>query len=286
MGEIRIERLNRRDAGVVITHLDVSTQKRAMLERRRALEELHHLNRVSTVGQLAGSIAHELAQPLASILSNSQAAFRFLDRANPELGEVRAALTEIVDEDRRARSIIGRLRAILKKQTVPVQAVDLNKTVHEVTRLIQNVLLMRGIQLRLDLDSQAPVVQADPVSLQQVLLNLLNNGMDAVSGLPRSNRNLIVRTAVGGRTANVVVEDNGPGVPGPLKKKLFESFYTTKPDGLGMGLSISRSLVEALQGQITFENIPGGGARFQVALPTAAATGQPEKAKAASQSLA
>ena len=149
--EARVERLDRPEGGVVVTHLDITQRRRGELERRRTLDELHHMNRVATVGELAGSLAHELAQPLASILSNAQAATRFADRPQADLREIREALAEIADDDRRARSIIDRMRAMLKKQAIPIHELDLNRTVEEVSRLLRNVAMMRGIQIRLDL---------------------------------------------------------------------------------------------------------------------------------------
>src|SRR5208283_4146038 len=186
--EVRVERLDRPAGGAVVTHVDITPQKQSELDRRSALEELHHMNRVASVGQLAGSLAHELAQPLASILSNAQAGARFADRPQPDLAEIREALKEIADDDRRARSIIDRMRAILKKEAIPVQELDLNRTVEEVGHLMRNVLLMRGTQLRLNLVERGAIVRGDPVSLQQVLLNLLSNAMDAVQDLPSGRR--------------------------------------------------------------------------------------------------
>src|SRR5271165_6965152 len=190
--EVRVERLDRPEGGAVVTHVDITPQKHSELARRRSLEELHHMNRVASVGQLAGSLAHELAQPLASILSNAQAATRFADRPQPDMAEICEALQEIAGDDRRARSIIDRMRAILKKQAIPVQDLDLNRTVEEVARLMRNVLLMRRVQIRLDLAEGGLIVQGDQASLQQVLLNLLTNGMDAVQDRPPDQRLLTV----------------------------------------------------------------------------------------------
>ncbi len=272
--EVRVERLDRPEGGAVVTHVDVTPQKQSELDRRRSLEELHHMNRVSSLGQLAASLAHELAQPLASILSNAQAAARFAQRSEPDLGEIRQALTEIADDDRRARSIIDRMRAILKKQATPVHELDLNRTVEEVGHLARNVLLMRRIQIRLDLATGGVIVNGDEVSLQQVLLNLLNNGMDAVQDQRQDSRLLTVTTSVREGTGEILVEDSGPGIPDLIKDRLFDSFFSTKSDGLGMGLSICRSIVESLGGRISAENRPEGGARFRISLPLAAQTAE------------
>ncbi len=265
--EARVERLDRPEGGVVVTHTEITQRKRSELERRRTLDELHHMNRVATVGELAGSLAHELAQPLASILSNAQAAMRFADRPEADLLEIREALAEIADDDRRARTIIDRMRSMLKKQAIPVQDLELNQTVEEVSRLVRNVAMMRGIAVRLELAPDGVTVRGDGVSVQQVLLNLLNNGMDAVQGLPKGHRQLTVTTRSQDGLGEILVEDNGPGIPGEVMGRLFESFFTTKKEGLGMGLSICRSIVQTLGGRISVENAAGGGAVFRVSLP-------------------
>lgn len=265
--EIRVERLNRAEGGAVLTHMDVTTQKREIIERRKTLEELHHMNRVVTVGQMAGSLAHELAQPMVAILNNSQAALRFLHSEKPDWIEIREALIDIAAENRRARAIIDRLRVILKKQSVPVQEVDLNRITGEVIRLIQNVSLMRNTAVCLELAPEEVLVRGDPVALQQVLLNLLNNGMDAVQDLSPKDRFLTVRTIRHDENGELLVEDNGPGIPPEIEHRLFDSFFTTKQEGLGMGLSISRAIVESFGGRIGVENRTEGGAIFRVLLP-------------------
>ncbi len=267
--EVRVERLARKEGGAVVTHLDVTPQKKAELERRRTLDELHHMNRVASVGQLAGALAHELAQPLTSILSNAQAAERFAAGPAPNYSEIREALAEITADDRRARTIIDRMRAILKKQTVPVQVIDLNQIANEVSRLVRSTALTRRIALAVELHPEPVLVHGDVVPLQQVLLNLLNNGMDAAAQAPAGARFLKVQTKVFDGRGGLIVEDTGPGFREEDKQRLFESFHTTKPDGLGMGLSICRTIVEALGGQIAGENRTGGGAVFRVELPLA-----------------
>jgi signal transduction histidine kinase len=273
--EVRVERLDRSEGGAVVTHVDITPQKQSELDRRQALEELHHMNRVASMGQLAGSLAHELAQPLASILSNAQAAARFADRLQPDWGEIREALHEIVDDDRRASSIIDRMRTILKKQIIPVQDLDLNRAVEEVERVMRNVFLMRRTQLRLNLVEGGAIVNGDSVSLQQVILNLLNNGIDAVQSLPDGQRLLTVTTGVRDGAGEILVDDNGPGISDLIKDRLFDSFFTTKREGLGMGLSICRSIVESLGGRLIAENREETGARFRVTLPLAQTVATP-----------
>ncbi len=267
--EARIERLDRSEGGAVVTHLDVTQMRQAELARRQAIDEIHHLNRVATVGEFAGSLAHELAQPLASILANAQAATRFADRPDADLGEIREALADIAEDDRRAGSIIDRMRRMLKKQAIPVQELDLNRTVEEVSQLVRSMVVTRAIQLRLDLAVGGVMVQGDAVTVQQVLLNLLSNGMDAVQALPKGTGSLTVITCTRDGMGEVLVEDNGPGIPEAVRQRVFESFFTTKQEGLGMGLSICRSILATLGGRISAENRDGAGARFRVALPLA-----------------
>jgi PAS domain S-box-containing protein len=267
--EVRVERLARTEGGAVVSHLDITSRRRAELDRRRSLEELHHMNRIATVGELAGSLAHELAQPLASILSNAQAASRFVNRPEPDLEEVRQALREIADDDRRARTIIDGMRKILKKQPRQAQELDLNLVVIEVNRLVRSVLQVHGVLMILELTASSVQVKGDTVPLQQVLLNLVNNAIDAVRVQPRGLRRLTVRTSSNGRWGEMVVEDNGPGISEGVRERLFDSFFTTKQEGLGMGLSICRSIVEDLGGQISADNRQGGGASFRVSLPLA-----------------
>lgn len=265
--EIRVERLNRTEGGAVITHTDVTAQKRESLERRKALEDLYHMNRVVTVGELAGSFAHELAQPLTAILTNAQAALRFADSGESRKQEISETLQDIVKENLTARAMIGRLRGILKKKHGQSELVDLNRIVHEVTGLTRSVTEFRGVQIRLDLHPQRVVVRGDSISLYQVLLNLLSNGMDAVGDRPADNRSITIRTARQQMYGELLVEDNGPGIPDHVRERIFESFYTTKPEGLGMGLSICRSIVESLAGQIEVRNLSEAGAVFRVVLP-------------------
>ncbi len=270
--EVRVEKLVRREGGAVITHMDITPRKRAELDRRRTLEELHHLNRVVTAGELAASLAHELAQPLASILSNAQAATRFAARERPDIVEIREALREIAEDDHRACTIIERLRMILRKQVIRTEELDLNMVVIDVSRLVRSVLQIRGVRMDLELAHSRAPVEGDPVLLQQVLLNLIQNGMDAVQIQPRGLRRLTVRTSLHSGSVEMVVEDNGAGVPDEIRERLFDSFFTTKQSGLGMGLSICRSIVEGMGGQIVAGNRQAGGASFQVSLPLAGAS--------------
>ncbi|WP_437970128.1 ATP-binding protein [Sorangium sp. So ce260] len=240
----------------------------AELEAQRAQEELACLDRVSAMSELAASIAHELNQPLAAILSNAQAAQRLLARASPDVAEARAALDDIVADDRRAAKVIQRMRAMLRKGERGAAALDLNELVRAARRLLGGAALRAGATLQTALAPGLPRVRGDGAELQQVLCNLLVNALDAVSCRPPEARRVVVQTRVddAGRV-ELSVEDSGEGVPPEDLERIFEPFFTTKARGLGVGLAISRSIVEAHGGRLWAERGPGEGATFRCALP-------------------
>ncbi|HEX3470475.1 MAG TPA: ABC transporter substrate binding protein [Silvibacterium sp.] len=244
-----------------------------VLERQLVVKEISHLNQVASMGHMAASLAHELAQPLGAILSNAQAAEHLASRPSPDSGEIRAALTDIREDDKRARAVLENMRAIFKKQTIALYEVDLNEIAHGVSRMVRNDAQLRGVELRLMLSTSALRVQGSVVPLQQVVLNLINNGMDAMQDLPQNRRVLTVTTCVRAdmNSGMILVEDNGPGIADRNKVKVFMPFFTTKTEGLGMGLSICRSILDSLGGRISFDNRPGGGSTFRVELPLAVA---------------
>lgn len=239
------------------------------LERQLIAEEISHLNHVASIGHMAASLAHELAQPLGAILSNAQAAEHLASRPSPDYGEIRAALTDIREDNKRARAVLENMRAIFKKQTIPRYEVDLNEIAAGVTRMVRRDVLLRGVELRLMLSANALRVQGNEVPLQQVLMNLINNGMDAMRDLPLDRRVLTVSTSVRAdmNWGMILVEDNGPGISERDKAKVFMPLFTTKNEGLGMGLSICRSILDSLGGRISFDNRPEGGSAFRVELP-------------------
>jgi C4-dicarboxylate-specific signal transduction histidine kinase len=231
-------------------------------------KRLAHLNRVAAMTELATSIAHELNQPLAAILSNAQAARRLLQKSPPDSTEALAALGDIVDDDRRAGTIIQRMRAMLKKDAPSAGAQDLNALAGEVARLVGNDALLRGAVLRLELAPRLPRVRGDGIQLQQVLLNLVVNALDAVADRPAGGRLVVVRTCSEGKDRVVLsTEDSGKGIAPEDRERVFEAFYTTKTEGLGVGLAISRTIVEAHGGRLWAENNPGNGATFRCSLP-------------------
>ncbi|MDC3959799.1 hypothetical protein KEG38_38455 [Polyangium jinanense] len=231
-------------------------------------QRLTHMNRVAAMSELAASIAHELNQPLAAILSNAQAARRLLQRTPPDVTEALAALGDIVDDDRRAATIIQRMRTMLKKGAPRTDGQDLNELAREVARLVGNDVLLRGATLRLDLAPGLPRVRGDGIQLQQVALNLVVNALDAVADRPPDRRLVVVRTRGDGKDRVVLsVEDSGKGIAPADMERVFEAFYTTKAEGLGVGLAISRSIVEAHGGRLSVENNPGEGVTFRCQLP-------------------
>jgi PAS domain S-box-containing protein len=244
------------------------SRKQAELELQKLRQDLGHINRVATIGELTTSLAHELNQPLTAILSNAQAAQRLIEVDPMDLGEIREILTDIVEDDKRAGAVIHRLRDLLKKGEPELTVLDLNEMVAEVARLIRNDALMRDISIRLELDPALPSARGDRVQLQQVLLNLALNGMDAMQELPAGERTLVLRTSRESSGAiRVAVRDSGVGIGGRDVERMFQAFYTTKADGMGMGLTIARSIIEAHAARLDAVSNPDGGTTFSFTLP-------------------
>jgi signal transduction histidine kinase/integral membrane sensor domain MASE1 len=260
--------LNRAEGGAVVSHTDVTERKRAEMEAERNRQELAHFTRVSTMGELTASLAHELSQPLSGILTNAQAAQRFLDTDTPDVGEVRAILSDIVDDDKRAGEVIQRLRDLLRKSELSRVLLDLNGLIRDVIRLLASDAVIRNVTFTLELSPESMPVVGDRVQLQQVVLNLLVNAMEAVAESSDGDRIIAVRTEKANpEHVQVSVRDSGPGLGEGGERRAFEPFYTTKPGGMGMGLSIARSIVLAHGGLIWATNGPARGATFHLSLP-------------------
>jgi signal transduction histidine kinase len=243
-------------------------RRRAEAELRQQREELAHVTRVSTVGELTTSVAHELNQPLGAILSNAEAAEMFLQADPPALDEVRDILADIRKDDERASEVIRRMRSLLRKHELAPQSIEINDAVEEVLKLLSVDASARKVAMKFERTAGLPRVWCDPVHFQQVVLNLILNGMDAMIGLPEEKRQVVVRTGPGDNgTLKIAVADSGPGIPVDGLPKLFEPFFTTKKEGMGMGLSIARTIVEAHHGQIWAENNSGTGATFYFTVP-------------------
>src|SRR5262245_15598283 len=247
---------------------DLTERKRTESELRRQREELAHLTRLSTMGELAASLAHELNQPLTAIYSNAQAAQRFM-AANPaDLDEVREILKDIVQDNSRAGEVISRMRALVKKQEIAFVPLDLSSVIRDVVLLVHSDAILHTIRVSLEHDPSLPPVQGDKVELQQVILNLLLNAFEAMKDCPANEREIIVQAALDGADAvRVEVRDRGTGMSGENLDKIFQPFYTTKRDGLVMGLSISRSIIEAHGGRLSADNNPDHGATFYSTVP-------------------
>jgi signal transduction histidine kinase len=265
-----IEREAAADPGVVRgVLLEVTDRRRMEQETAMQRDELAHLSRVAMLGELSGSIAHELNQPLTAVLSNAQAALRFLLHDPPNLGEVRDSLAGIVENDKRAADVIRRLRTMLRKEPPEYQVLDVNEILLDMLRLINSDLLNRGVAVAQELQAGLPAVHGDRVQLQQVLLNLIVNACDAMDGISK-DRVVTIRT---GRRPDGLVEvsimDVGPGIPDEDLDRIFEPFMTTKREGIGLGLPICRSIVRAHGGSLEAANNDGAGAALRMVLPVA-----------------
>jgi signal transduction histidine kinase len=248
--------------------LDERRRRRlAEVESRQRLAELAHINRYSAAGELTTSIAHELNQPLGSILTNAETAELMLKSPSPDLDELRDILVDIRRDDQRASEVIRRLRSMLKRTPFDVDELDLHQTVGEVAGFVSALADDRDVIVKYVPASTALRVKGDPIQLQQVILNLIMNAIDAVSESQSEKREVVVATRVSNDRAEILVADSGPGIAADHLKEVFDPFFTTKAQGMGMGLAIARSIVEAHHGQITAENGSSGGAVFRIKLP-------------------
>jgi len=249
--------------------MDITASKEAELESARHRQELAHLSRVSVLGELAGALAHELNQPLAAILGNAQVGRRMMDDSSPDLRELKAILDDVTDDAKRAGGIIHGMRAMFRKEPVgEVPPVDLNEALHQVLVLLHGEILGRKAKVELDLPAGLPPAVVGRVEVQQVIMNLVLNGLDAMRGADREAR-LEIATARHGAELELSVRDHGPGIPAAAMPRLFEPFITTKPGGIGLGLAISRGIAERFGGSLQAEHPAGGGARFRLRLPVA-----------------
>ena len=248
--------------------IDITERKQAELDAQRGRAELSHLSRVALIGEMSASIAHELNQPLAGILSNAAAGQRFIDKGDVNLREIREMLGDIIADGRRASDVVRGIRGMVKKKQVERRSVDLNEVVMEALRMVSPDAVLRSCQLETSLDANLPVIEGDPVQLQQVLLNLVINAFDAMRDTAPSKRNVFIATQSNGDgTVRASVRDHGVGIAEDMRDRLFDPFFSTKTEGLGMGLAIVRSIIEAHGGTITAENVDHCGARFEFVLP-------------------
>ena len=254
------------------TVIDVTERRRAEQERARLRQleaDLAHISRVSTVGEMAASLAHEVKQPITAAVTNAQAALRWLSAEPPDFGEVSEALAGIIKEGNRASEVIGRIRALIKKAPLRKDVVSINDAILEVVALTRTEAANNGVLVRTQLAEGLPPVQGDRVQLQQVMLNLIVNAIQAMSGIGVGARELQISIdAVPSEgSVRVGVRDTGPGLSPESLSRLFEPFYTTKPEGMGMGLSICRSIIEAHGGRLWATRYEPRGALFQFTIP-------------------
>ena len=240
----------------------------AARQYREMQSELAHANRVATMGQLAASIAHEVNQPIASGVINALAGLRWLNHPTPDLEEVRRALAAVVSEGNRAGEVINRIRDLIKKAPPRKDRLEINEVIREVIELTRGEAVKNGVSVEMQFAEGLPLIEGDRVQLQQVILNLVLNSVQAMSATSDGRRQLLVTTGKAHSDGVLVaVRDSGPGLAPAALEHIFEAFYTTKPDGMGMGLSICRSIVEAHGGRLSASGNEGPGATFQFVMP-------------------
>ena len=252
-------------AGTVANITDFKSLQHEAEQLRR---QVIHLTRVSTLGELSGAVAHELNQPLTAILSNAQAGQRLISRNAASTDEISSIFEDIIEDDRRAGAVLTRLRNLIRNEHVEFSEIDLNEVVGEVSRLVHSELIERRVEIVIDCTAALPLVRGDRIQIQQVLINLVRNACDAMAAVRWSEHRLVIRT---GRRCDesvvITVTDNGAGLPAELRNSLFEPFVTTKRNGMGLGLTISRAIISGHRGEIWFEENPEGGSIFGFSLP-------------------
>ena len=250
--------------------IDITARKRVEDEAARLRDQLAQTSRVTTLGELAAAIAHEINQPLCAIVSNAETTQDYLAGGSTDMAEVQDALKDSAADGRRASEIIRRIRTLLKTRRAEQAPFDVNDAIREVVALLSHRLMRDGVAAVLDFASNLPPVFGDRVQVQQVILNLMANAAEAVLGGPADRRRLTVGTARTREAVMVTVQDTGPGVSPDLRDRVFDAFFTTKSHGTGIGLSISRTIVEAHGGRIWADSAAAGGAAFHFTLPHAA----------------
>lgn len=252
--------------------LDITARQQARMEAEEFRRDLAHAGRVTLLGQLASALAHELGQPLGAILRNAEAAELILRETLPDLEELHAIITDIRADDQRASNVISRLRSLLKRGSVDSQPVQLAGVIQEVVSLVRSEALARNVKLHVVDETELQPVLADRVHLQQVLLNLIVNAMDAMNCIGATRREVMIRSTPDSTDSDLIevsLSDSGSGIPPDVLNRLFEPFFTTKESGMGMGLAVSRTIIEAHGGRLRAENRPEGGAVFRFTVPVA-----------------
>jgi signal transduction histidine kinase len=255
-------------AGLILVLLREHRRRQfAEVESQQRMAELAHVNRISTAGELASSIAHELNQPLGAILTNAETLNEILNSPTPDIAELKDIAKDILQDDRRASEVIRRMRSLLKKAPFELKNFDLNDLIGETLGVLSALAVGRKVELTSSITPDALPILGDRIQIQQVILNLVMNGIDAMKDTPSENRIISIRTSRVENLAELSVSDRGSGIPEDKLKEVFEPFFTSKAEGMGMGLSIARTIIEAHQGQIWAKNRDHGGASFRIRLP-------------------
>jgi C4-dicarboxylate-specific signal transduction histidine kinase len=268
--EISIKQVNLDRTYRVSVIRDITKRKRAEQALQESQAALARVARIATMGELTASIAHEINQPLAAVATNASASLHWLAVQPPNLSEAREAMASAMREANRASRVIERIRTMLKKASPELRLLDVNEVIREVLALAHKELMVGGVAAHTELSPDAPCVLGDRVQLQQVILNLIMNAIDAMLAIKDRPRLLNIKSELGTEGVLVEVQDSGKGLDSKQASRIFESFFTTKPDGIGMGLSISRSIVEAHGGRLQAISGSSQGAVFQLILPKAA----------------
>ena len=255
-------------AGLISALLNAHRRRRlAEVQSRQRMTELAHVNRFSTAGELTASIAHEINQPLGSILMNAESADAILQSSSPDIAELKDIVKDILQDDRRASEVIRRMRSLLTKAPFELKSLDLNDVAREAVEFLSTLAVARRVEVMSLITPNALPILGDRIQLQQVILNLVVNGVDAMTDTPTENRTVSIRTSRVENFAQLSVSDRGPGIPEDKLKEIFDPFFTSKAEGMGMGLSIARTIIEAHHGLIWAKNRDHGGASFRIKLP-------------------
>ena len=275
-----------RPVSIMETNNDITERNRAQEALYRTQVELAHVNRVMTLGELTASIAHEVNQPLTGVVTNGSACLRLLDRDPPDFTEVRSAVESMISDGMRASDVVQRIRALTKKSGVHKTELDINSVVSDVVQLLQREIIDHSVFLHLDLPSTHPKVIGDRIQLQQVIINLVMNGMEAMAGVSDRPRELVIRSRRhNAEQVLLEIQDSGTGLDPDNADRLFNAFFSTKSQGMGMGLSVCRSIIQAHGGAISASSNTGPGATFRFTVPVAIVSGRdirPSAAAAAS----
>ena len=255
------------------TTTDIDDQKRIEDALRQAQGDLARINRVTTMGELAASLAHELAQPIGGAMTNANACLRWLARDDPNLDAVQTAVTRIVRDSKRAGEIIGRIRLQFQRDAQPREAIDVNEISRETIALLRGEAVRHNILVRTELAADLPQILGDRVELQQVAMNLIINSIEAMKDVDGMREMIIKSQLAENEQILVSVSDTGIGFPPQLAEQIFDPFFTTKPQGTGMGLRISRSIIESHGGRLWASGFSGRGATLQFTLPAAVGGG-------------